>query len=238
RDVAGPDFDAVINRLSIAELGKRCVIFSGGSGRGKTFAMMCAHPEARKVEMFNAEHVELLKDAVTFCRLNPVVILDDVGSEPQVNEYGVKSEPFSDFILAWYTSASRPRLLITTNLNSVETHERYGERVMSRLLAMAVTLRLKGVDHRKNESCATCDESHAVQKVLREFQADVNEWGKDALYPEAAFKFYAQRLTCADEYRALRRGIDRIMAGHKGCQRPNDGPTIAEMLANAVHLTR
>ncbi|MCK9571538.1 hypothetical protein M0R72_21490, partial [Candidatus Pacearchaeota archaeon] len=42
RDVAGPDFDAVINRLSIAELGKRCVIFSGGSGRGKTFAMMCA----------------------------------------------------------------------------------------------------------------------------------------------------------------------------------------------------
>jgi hypothetical protein len=102
---------------------------------------------------------------------------------------------------------------------------------------MAVTLRLKGVDHRKNESCATCDESHAVQKVLREFQGDVDEWGNDSLYPEAAFKFYAQRLTGADEWRALRRGITRIMAGHPGCTRPNDGPTLTEMMQNAVRAT-
>jgi hypothetical protein len=34
-----------------------------------------------------------------------------------------------------------------------------------------------------------------------------------------------------------RSGITRIMAGHPGCTRPNDGPTIAEMMQNAVRAT-
>lgn len=228
------DFQPLADKFALANVRRRCVLITGKTGTGKTFAARCAYPEARRIDMADKQSVELLANGAEFCYRNPLILLDDVGAELTDNNYGVKSEAFGVFILAWYAVEPRPRLIITTNLDAAKIAERYTDRVISRLLGCSETYRMTGRDMRVNESCGS-DESPAVQKVLREFEKDVAEWGKDALYPDAAFKFYAQRLTGADEYRALRRGIDRIMAGHKGCTRPNDGPTITEMLRTAAH---
>jgi len=81
------------------------------------------------------------------------VYIDDLGAEPQRNEYGVFVDVVGDFIAKWYEyltyKPSPRRMFITTNLNAEEIDERYGGRVLSRLKDIVIPLKLKGKDKRK-----------------------------------------------------------------------------------------
>lgn len=227
------DFAPLVETFALANIRRRCVIITGATGTGKTFAARCAYPEARMIEMAKMQSVELLADGEEFCARNPLILLDDVGAELTINNYGVKSEAFGTFVLAWYACDPRPRLIITTNMDSAMMVARFGDRVLSRLMGCCETYRMQGRDMRTNESCGA-DETPAVKKALRAFGKDIAEWGKDWLYPAKAFDYYGRQMS-EDERISLRRGIDRLMDGHPGCQLPNDGATIPDALADAVH---
>lgn len=89
-----------------------------------------------------------------FCELNTKerVLLDDVGTEPEViNHFGTKVNWFKDFIEKYYLHADGnfSRLMITTNLNAEEFEARYGLRVRSRMREMFNVITLNGQDLRK-----------------------------------------------------------------------------------------
>jgi hypothetical protein len=227
------DFAPLVEKFALANIRRRCVMITGATGTGKTFAAKCASPDARKIEMAKMQSVELLADCEELCARNPLILLDDVGAELTVNNYGVKSEVFGTFVLAWYACEPRPRLIITTNMDSSTMVARFGDRVLSRLIGCCETYRMQGRDMRMNESCGA-DETPAVKKALREFGKDIALWGKGSVYPAAAYEYYCGKMS-EDERRSLRRGIDRLMDGHQGCLRQTDGATIQDALADAVH---
>lgn len=76
------------------------------------------------------------------------VYLDDIGQEPPLNVYGVRSEPVADFVVelgeAYRQGRWRKRLVVTTNLDLDGLRKRYGERMVDRLAEMCVFLFLRG----------------------------------------------------------------------------------------------
>lgn len=82
-------------------------------------------------------------------------VLDDVGAEEIVRDYGNVRDCFARFILRWdrltkFAKFHNP-LLITTNLSKDGIRERYGDRILSRLLPLA-WCPFKGVDKRDPEA--------------------------------------------------------------------------------------
>lgn len=86
------------------------------------------------------EHWENIKHS-------PVVIIDDVGEEPPVSDFGTKFEAFSR--VADYCEKNGKVLVITTNLNSVEMTHRYGERTADRLDLLCRPVRIEKKSLRK-----------------------------------------------------------------------------------------
>ena len=78
------------------------------------------------------------------------VLVDDLGAEEPVNEYGVRYESAADFIISFHERWDHEkRLLITTNLSITEIDSRYGGRIVSRLKDLCFPLALTGEDKRK-----------------------------------------------------------------------------------------
>lgn len=82
-------------------------------------------------------------------------VLDDVGAEEIVRDYGNIRDCFARFILRWdrltkFAKFHNP-LVITTNLSKDGIRERYGERILSRLLPLA-WCPFTGVDKRDPEA--------------------------------------------------------------------------------------
>ena len=140
RDVAGDCYSNLIETLAQAEHDGLGVFLSGRPGVGKTFLARCAFPHAPVVQCSQVGDGFALPDA-------PVVIIDDMGAEPQV--FG--REPVLQAFLGWYDMppATRPRLIITSNLG--EDVRRYGERFTSRARATMIAVRITGDDHRSRE---------------------------------------------------------------------------------------
>lgn len=159
RQVAGDaDFDAAVLAVGkMAETGKGLVV-SGEYGVGKT-ALAAVAVRAFGGSVFRVrlavpdENARLTRHWQEYWAEDPYaqnVWLDDLGAEPAVNEYGVRTERAADFIVAWH-ELNRPgtRLVVTTNLATAELDARYGGRVLSRLKDLCVPLRLVGEDKRK-----------------------------------------------------------------------------------------
>lgn len=72
----------------------------------------------------------------------PVPIIDEIGVENQINDYGEKSEGFNLIINA-AERYHRP-LFITTNLTVEQLLERYGERTVDRLNHLCRVVEFKG----------------------------------------------------------------------------------------------
>lgn len=134
------------------------LIVSGEYGVGKsTLATLVARGFRSPVFKVNLAVVdELRKLTRSYLEFNceepwtKTVLLDDLGAEHPVNEYGVRLETAGDFIVK-YHALREPgsRLIITTNLTTSELDERYGGRVLSRLKDLCVPLRLEGGDKRR-----------------------------------------------------------------------------------------
>ena len=209
------DFAEVVDRIARAEASRRCVILSGGYG-WENYAALIQNG-------IPSGEVEWLKNAIEFCAVNPLILLDDVGAETVDSNYGQAQDPFSKFILSWAAIMDgKPRLLITTNLNAAEMDKRYGARIMSRLTGICETYRMKGKDQRANQNCGECMTTLEVKSKLLDFQAIVSSFGKAFVYPQVFIFNESLSLATQEEKNALRFGVNQIMAGHDGCKLQND----------------
>jgi len=136
------------------------LLISGECGVGKTFL---ARIILKILNCYDYHEISLgsgingvkkLFDDESECNYyNVPLLLDDLGSEPQVNDYGVKHDVMSEFIFDWHArwvnATYRPLLIITTNLNAADVQDRYGVRTMSRLGEICMFWRMPGGDKRK-----------------------------------------------------------------------------------------
>ena len=169
RDVAGECYSDLVETLAQAEHDGLGVFLSGRPGVGKTFLARCAFPSAPLVQCSQVGDGFELPDA-------PVVIIDDMGAEPQV--FG--REPVLQAFLGWYDAppTRRPRLVITSNLRGEDVRRRYGERFISRARATMIAVRITGDDHRSRESERANDQAEASADdpdVAREFRRFVSQ---------------------------------------------------------------
>lgn len=141
-----PEYDKVVEWLTDNK-GKG-LLCSGNVGRGKS--LLCANVIPillNRCLKLNAIIVDAtdLNDPTVFSKVknNAITVIDDVGIEadyygtPKFNELVKRAEDFGRC------------LIITTNLTSGEINKRYGERVLSRLLAICECVKFEGSDLRR-----------------------------------------------------------------------------------------
>ena len=75
------------------------------------------------------------------------VVLDDVGAESPISDFGIRRELVGEFITRYHLYG-RGRLFISTNLSGEELEARYTMRVLSRIKDLTVFLNLRGGDKR------------------------------------------------------------------------------------------
>jgi hypothetical protein len=153
KETAKQDYDTIIEAYSDTVSKPRIgMMFVGGVGCGKTMAMKLLATNARFVDLADIESQDVLQSFDVFeegvavnrwwlIYFDRTVILDDLGNEPIKSDYGRKIEVVSNFIMKWYCDIFKredkhARLLITTNLSTEQLIQRYGARVIDRLLEM------------------------------------------------------------------------------------------------------
>lgn len=158
-EVAGPDFALVIAAASAgaAATPRRGVLLTGAYGCGKTMAAELIYPGIKRVSVVDVRHISWLNAESDGSSEHPgmmdkAILLDDVGAERPGNDYGVRIEVVGDWLCRrheQWVKGRAPLLAVTTNLNAEAIGERYGGRMLSRLLEMVVPVRMVGGDHRK-----------------------------------------------------------------------------------------
>lgn len=158
QSVAGPDFAGVVAAYMAAQARGRGILLAGVTGCGKSLAMRCLYPpsapprrDCRWIDCFDPVQVGWLEDHDIWTWAKTIV-LDDLGAERDSNDYGVRLLPIADFFMR----ASRrhdngefvPRVCVTTNMSARQMSERYGDRMLSRLLAVTEPVQMSGSDKR------------------------------------------------------------------------------------------
>lgn len=153
-------FTAMLHYLAETKLKcrRKGLFLFGNTGTGKTFAVKviasyrdihfytCRDLEA-KFEKSNEHFWEIIKDRRD-------MIIDDLGTEDERNEYGTKFELMEKAIDERHRlfESYGTRTIITTNLDKDAIIERYTERIYSRLRQMCECVNASGEDLRINES--------------------------------------------------------------------------------------
>ncbi len=129
--------------------GKGLLMF-GGCGLGKSVIGMYILPllikdvHKKVVNIFSAQ--ELNKKIDEILKLN-IIYIDDIGTEDNLNSYGNKRMPFAE--LCDDAEKKGKLLILTTNLSIDELTERYGDRVVDRLIATTKAVPFIGDSLRK-----------------------------------------------------------------------------------------
>ena len=76
------------------------------------------------------------------------VYVDDIGCEEIIREYGNVVDVVGDFTQR-YHYRGEGRFFATTNLNSEEINQRYGTRMLDRILEMCVVMKFDGKTKRE-----------------------------------------------------------------------------------------
>ena len=155
RTLAGGDFAKICEACEKAAAERRGMLLTGGVGCGKTLAIRSLFPRAKPVCLSDrVQRGWLCPDSDgSVMRDGQSVILDDLGTETPQNEYGVLIDIAGDFIMRWHTAHAerqvRGWLHVTTNLCGKELCDRYGLRVIDRLMSLVVVVPLGGGSKRK-----------------------------------------------------------------------------------------
>ena len=153
RSVAGDaDFAAASLALARCSVQNRGLFAFGRYGCGKTALMRAIKPLFRPVHFvpLNDPEIAVLLDEPEWIAdaMRCSVILDDLGAESAVTDYGIKRELAAEFVVRYHREGSG-RLLVTTNLTGEELAERYTARLTSRIKELCIPLHLTGADKRK-----------------------------------------------------------------------------------------
>ena len=129
--------------------GKGLLMF-GGCGLGKSVIGMYILPllikdvHKKVVNIFSAQ--ELNKKIDEILKLH-IIYIDDIGTEDNLNSYGNKRMPFAELCDA--AEKKGKLLILTTNLSIDELTQRYGNRVVDRLIASTKAVPFTGDSLRK-----------------------------------------------------------------------------------------
>ena len=129
--------------------GKGLLMF-GGCGLGKSVIGMYILPllikdvHKKVVNIFSAQ--ELNKKIDEILKLH-IIYVDDIGTEDNLNSYGNKRMPFAE--LCDDAEKNGKLLILTTNLSIDELTQRYGDRVVDRLIATTKAVPFTGDSLRK-----------------------------------------------------------------------------------------
>jgi len=141
-----PEYDEVIKWLSDTE-GKGLFLL-GNCGRGKSIILTGVIPL-----IFNAKIGKILKP-ISARKLHtvteyktPFIVIDDIGTEEIVNDYGTKIDAVEDAIFE--AEDDLKLLLLTSNLDASSIKERYGERIYDRIRRLCKVVFMRGDSLRK-----------------------------------------------------------------------------------------
>ncbi len=120
----------------------------GNCGRGKSVILTGVLPL-----IFNAKKGKILKPIparklhnVTEYK-SPFIVIDDIGTEEIVNDYGTKIDAVENAIFE--AEDDLKMLLLTSNLDASAIKERYGERIYDRIKRLCKVVFMKGESLRK-----------------------------------------------------------------------------------------
>ena len=169
--------DAICMGYAFAMTRGAGMLITGNNGTGKTMAAKALYATSHPIlqerlskglhslqvyfyEMHNTEHLSRLDNWEPTEGRKENVLLDDVGVEELVIEYGQRSDTVATFINRWYSwwkGGKVGQLIITTNLTGRELNDRYGSRVVDRLLEMCVGVALEGGSRRLRQPVCRVD---------------------------------------------------------------------------------
>lgn len=129
--------------------GKGLLMF-GGCGLGKSVIGMYILPllikdvHKKVISIFSAQELNQKIDEIL--KLH-IIYIDDIGTEDNLNSYGNKRMPFAELCDA--AEKKGKLLILTTNLSIDELTQRYGDRVVDRLIATTKAVPFIGDSLRK-----------------------------------------------------------------------------------------
>jgi DNA replication protein DnaC len=150
-----PEYDEIVRWMTNTE--GRGLLLRGAKGRGKTTILMCVLPVLFKIkgyvlkplqaidityEQFNQVNKTVNLPNLEYLKRNPFPAIDELGIEPQVNDFGEKFEGFNQ-IIDKAEQRIKP-LFITTNLEPEQILKRYDSRTLDRLGRLCKTVVFKG----------------------------------------------------------------------------------------------
>ena len=132
------EYNHVISWLSDTE-GKGLFMI-GNCGRGKSVILTGVLPL-----IFNAIPARKLHTVTEY--KTPFIVVDDIGTEEIINDYGTKIDAVENAIFE--AEDDLKLLLLTSNLDAKAIKERYGERIYDRIKRLCKVVFMKGESLRK-----------------------------------------------------------------------------------------
>ncbi|MDR2004158.1 MAG: hypothetical protein LBQ74_14095 [Prevotella sp.] len=143
-----PEYDHVAEWLE--DNRGRGLLLYGDCGRGKSLLAMYVIPAiilkymGKVMRVYDTREMNECLDAILD---RPLISLDDIGTEEIVNVYGNKRWAFTEIIDA--AEKYGKLLIISTNLDGPAIIERYGGRIMERIISTTARVEFKGESLRK-----------------------------------------------------------------------------------------
>ncbi|MCX6222448.1 MAG: hypothetical protein NTZ69_15865 [Bacteroidia bacterium] len=143
-----PEYDQIINWMTDTK-GKG-LFLTGSCGRGKSIIITGVLPlifYTKMNKILRCYRADEIPQKVDEINKSWVVIIDELGVETQVNNYGEKSEGFNT-IINLAENRITP-LFISTNLTTSQILSRYGERTLDRISRLCRVVTFTGESLRK-----------------------------------------------------------------------------------------
>ncbi len=141
-----PEYETVAHWLSDTK-GKGLFLI-GNCGRGKSVILTGVLPlifNAKKGKILKPIAARKLHTVKEF--VSPYIVIDDIGTEEIVNDYGTKIDAVENAIFE--AEDDLKTLLLTSNLDASAIKERYGERIYDRIKRLCLVVFFKGKSLRK-----------------------------------------------------------------------------------------